>query len=52
MLYLVRGLLNVIQEYTWEMNSDAKMTLYLNAVGLLSAMCQVKMPLDSDKGVI
>ncbi|XP_020910868.1 UPF0505 protein C16orf62 homolog [Exaiptasia diaphana] len=48
-LYLTRGLLNVIQEYTWEMNSDAKMTLYLNAVGLLSAMCQENFLYHIDK---
>lgn len=40
-LHLVRGLLNVVQEYTWEINSGAKMSIYLNAVCLLSAMSQV-----------
>ena len=40
-LYLVRGMLNVVQEYTWELNSGAKMSIYLNAVCLLSAMSQV-----------
>lgn len=39
-LHLVRGLLNVVQEYTWEINSGAKMSIYLNAVCLLSAMSQ------------
>ncbi|KAL9957403.1 hypothetical protein ACROYT_G039035 [Oculina patagonica] len=39
-LYLVRGLLNVVQEYTWELNSGAKMSVYLNAICLLSAMSQ------------
>lgn len=41
MLYLVRGMLNVVQEYTWELNSGAKMSIYLNAICLLSAMSQV-----------
>ena len=40
-LYLVRGMLNVVQEYTWELNSGAKMSVYLNAICLLSAMSQV-----------
>ena len=40
-LYLVRGLLNVVQEYTWELNGDSKMSVYLNAICLLSAMSQV-----------
>ena len=40
-LYLVRGMLNVVQEYTWELNSGAKMSIYLNAICLLSAMSQV-----------
>ncbi|KAJ7305823.1 hypothetical protein JRQ81_010189, partial [Phrynocephalus forsythii] len=39
-LFLVRGLLNVIQDYTWEDNSDEKVRIYTNAVHLLSAMGQ------------
>lgn len=39
-LHLVRGLLNVVQDYTWELNGGSKMSVYLNAVGLLSAMSQ------------
>jgi len=39
-LHLVRGLLNVVQEYTWEVSGGAKMSVYLNAIGLLSAMSQ------------
>ncbi|XP_048575354.1 VPS35 endosomal protein-sorting factor-like isoform X2 [Nematostella vectensis] len=39
-LYLVRGLLDVVTDFSWELNSDAKMSLYLNAICLLSAMCQ------------
>ena len=40
-LHLVRGLLNVVQDYSWELNGGSKMSVYLNAVSLLSAMSQV-----------
>ncbi|XP_015271594.1 PREDICTED: UPF0505 protein C16orf62 homolog [Gekko japonicus] len=39
-LFLVRGLLNVIQDYTWEDNSDDKVRIYANVLHLLSAMNQ------------
>ncbi|XP_015778562.1 PREDICTED: UPF0505 protein C16orf62 homolog [Acropora digitifera] len=39
-LHLVRGLLNVVQDYSWELNGGSKMSVYLNAVSLLSAMSQ------------
>uniref|UniRef100_A0A7N4NJ70 VPS35 endosomal protein-sorting factor-like n=1 Tax=Sarcophilus harrisii TaxID=9305 RepID=A0A7N4NJ70_SARHA len=39
-LFLVRGLLNVIQDYTWEDNSDDKIRIYTNVLHLLSAMNQ------------
>ncbi|KAF4106796.1 VPS35 endosomal protein-sorting factor-like [Onychostoma macrolepis] len=39
-LYLVRGLLNMVQDYTWEDNSDAKIRVYISAVPLLAAMSQ------------
>lgn len=39
-LFLVRGLLNVIQDYTWEDNSDDKIRIYTNVLHLLSAMAQ------------
>ncbi|XP_054717134.1 VPS35 endosomal protein-sorting factor-like [Uloborus diversus] len=39
-LYLIRGLLNVIQDYTWEQHSDSKVLIYLNVLDLLSAMSQ------------
>nr|XP_048722214.1 VPS35 endosomal protein-sorting factor-like isoform X3 [Caretta caretta] len=39
-LFLVRGLLNVIQDYTWEDNSDDKVRIYANVLHLLSAMTQ------------
>ncbi|XP_042908545.1 VPS35 endosomal protein-sorting factor-like isoform X2 [Parasteatoda tepidariorum] len=37
-LYLIRGLMNVIQDYSWE--SDSKVTIYLNFLNLLSALSQ------------
>ena len=48
-LYLVRGLLNVVQEYTWELHGGSKMTIYLNAIGLLSAMSQVSATFLEDR---
>ncbi|XP_028813677.1 VPS35 endosomal protein-sorting factor-like isoform X2 [Denticeps clupeoides] len=39
-LYLVRGLLNMVQDYTWEENSDAKVRVYINAIPLLAAVSQ------------
>uniref|UniRef100_A0A4X2K9W5 VPS35 endosomal protein-sorting factor-like n=1 Tax=Vombatus ursinus TaxID=29139 RepID=A0A4X2K9W5_VOMUR len=39
-LFLVRGLLNVIQDYTWEDNSDDKIRIYTSVLHLLSAMSQ------------
>ncbi|KAM3592424.1 uncharacterized protein V6R79_018339 [Siganus canaliculatus] len=39
-LYLVRGLLNMVQDYTWEDNSDAKVRVYVSALPLLAAMSQ------------
>lgn len=48
-MYLVRSLLNVVQEYTWELNSGAKMSIYLNAVSLLSAMSQEYFLYHADK---
>uniref|UniRef100_A0A673HVJ0 VPS35 endosomal protein-sorting factor-like n=1 Tax=Sinocyclocheilus rhinocerous TaxID=307959 RepID=A0A673HVJ0_9TELE len=39
-LYLVRGLLNMVQDYTWEDNSDTKIRVYISALPLLAAMGQ------------
>ncbi|XP_057310899.1 VPS35 endosomal protein-sorting factor-like [Hydractinia symbiolongicarpus] len=39
-LYLFRGLLNVLQDYAWDDSTDAKTRVYLNAVCVLSAACQ------------
>ncbi|XP_071508661.1 VPS35 endosomal protein-sorting factor-like [Diadema antillarum] len=39
-LYLLRGLLNVLQDYMWDTHSDAKITIYMNVLRLLSAQSQ------------
>ncbi|KAL0617658.1 VPS35 endosomal protein sorting factor-like, partial [Plecturocebus cupreus] len=39
-LFLVRELLNVIQDYTWDDNSDEKIRIYTCVLHLLSAMSQ------------
>ncbi|XP_063748975.1 VPS35 endosomal protein-sorting factor-like isoform X2 [Eleginops maclovinus] len=39
-LYLVRGLLNMVQDYTWEESGDAKVRVYISALPLLAAMSQ------------
>lgn len=39
-LYLVRGVLNMVQDYTWEESSDAKVRVYISALPLLAAMSQ------------
>lgn len=49
-LFLVRGLLNVIQDYTWEDNSDDKVRIYTNVLHLLSAMTQEVYIYHVDKG--
>ncbi|XP_064600257.1 VPS35 endosomal protein-sorting factor-like [Liolophura sinensis] len=48
-LYLMRGLLNVLQNYQWEANSDAKVIIYTRCVAMLSAMCQDQLPYHVDK---
>ncbi|XP_073399068.1 VPS35 endosomal protein-sorting factor-like [Dendrobates tinctorius] len=39
-LFLVRGLLNVIEDYTWEDNSDDKVRIYTIVLHLLAALSQ------------
>lgn len=48
-LYLLSGLLNVLQDYTWETNSDTKIQVYLAALGLLSAATQDCYPYHIEK---
>jgi hypothetical protein len=40
-LYLIRGLLNGLDEYQWSTTTDCKMRVYMNATCLLAAACQV-----------
>lgn len=49
MLYLVRGLLNVLQTYMWDVNSDAKAEAYMHVLCLLSTMAQDTYPYHTDK---
>ncbi|KAG1676021.1 UPF0505 protein C16orf62 [Nymphon striatum] len=39
-LYLIRGLLNVLHNYTWETNNDSLIMAYINVLSLLSASGQ------------
>ncbi|XP_068100901.1 VPS35 endosomal protein-sorting factor-like isoform X1 [Hyperolius riggenbachi] len=39
-LFLIRGLLNVIENYTWEDNSDDKIRIYTSVLHLLAALSQ------------
>ncbi|XP_033107964.1 VPS35 endosomal protein sorting factor-like [Anneissia japonica] len=39
-LYLVRGLLNILQDYTWEQGSAAKIKVYMSVLCLLAAESQ------------
>ncbi|XP_053393595.1 VPS35 endosomal protein-sorting factor-like isoform X2 [Mercenaria mercenaria] len=48
-LYLLRGLLNILQNYTWEPNSDAKVVVYTRVLAMLSASCQETFPYHIDK---
>ncbi|XP_061175069.1 VPS35 endosomal protein-sorting factor-like [Saccostrea echinata] len=48
-LYLLRGLLNIIQNYTWEPQSDAKVLVYTRVLALLSAMSQDSYIYHADK---
>uniref|UniRef100_A0A1B6GS92 VPS35 endosomal protein-sorting factor-like n=1 Tax=Cuerna arida TaxID=1464854 RepID=A0A1B6GS92_9HEMI len=43
-LYLTRGLLNVLQHYTWDTSSCARARVYLRALDMLSVAAQVCYP--------
>lgn len=49
-LYLVRGLLNVLNDYPWDANSDTKALIFINMVVMLSAMSQEQFIYHMDKG--
>ncbi|KAK3583633.1 hypothetical protein CHS0354_039460 [Potamilus streckersoni] len=48
-LYLLRGLLNILQNYTWEPSSDAKIMVYTRVIAVLSATCQETYPYHINK---
>jgi len=43
-LYLLRGLLNVIQDYPWDGNSDSRAMIYIKVLALLSSIVQESLP--------
>nr|CAD7611689.1 unnamed protein product [Timema genevievae] len=48
-LYLTRGLLNVLQHYTWEPTSSAKPVVYLHVLDMLSTAAQETYPYHIEK---
>nr|CAD7416064.1 unnamed protein product [Timema poppensis] len=50
-LYLTRGLLNVLQHYTWEPTSNAKPVVYLHVLDMLSTAAQETYPYHIEKGL-
>ena len=49
-LYLVRGLLNILNGYSWDPASDTKIHIYINMLVMLSAMSQEDYIYHMDKG--
>ena len=43
-LYLLRGLLNVVQDYPWDGNSDSRAMIYIRVLALLSTVVQESIP--------
>merc|ERR1712038_177551 len=39
-LYILKGLLNVLDTFTWDKNSDHKVQAYISTISMLSAMSQ------------
>ena len=50
MLYLVRGLLNMVTTYSWDVNTDNKAIIYMNVLVLMAAMSQEQYAYHVDKG--
>ncbi|PSN36151.1 UPF0505 protein [Blattella germanica] len=48
-LYLTRGLLNVLQHYAWEPNSDSRAIIYLHVLDMLSTAAQETYPYHIEK---
>lgn len=51
-LYLTRGLINVLQNYTWEQNSNSRAVIYLHALDMLSAAAQETYLYHIEKGTL
>ena len=49
-LYVVRGLLNVITELPWDATNDTRMLIFMNVLVMLSASCQETFIYHIDKG--
>jgi len=43
-LYLLRGLLNVIQDYQWDANSGSRAVIYIKVLAMLSTVVQESLP--------
>lgn len=43
-LYLLRGLLNVVQDYQWDPNADSRAFIYCSVLGLLATVVQELLP--------
>jgi len=43
-MYLLRGLLNVVQDYPWDGNSDSRALVYTKVLALLSTVVQESLP--------
>ena len=43
-LYLLRGLLNVVQDYPWDGNSDSRAMIYIKVLAMLSTVVQESIP--------
>ncbi|KAH9503976.1 VPS35 endosomal protein sorting factor-like [Bulinus truncatus] len=48
-MYLLRGLLNVLQDYMWDPTSDARILVYTRVLAMLSAAYQEEYPYHIDK---
>jgi hypothetical protein len=49
-LYLLRGLLNVVYEINWDKNSDTKVHVFMMVIVMLSAAAQGSYIYHIDKG--
>ena len=47
---MVRGLLNILNGYSWDPHSDTKILIYMNMLVMLSAMSQEQFIYHMDKG--